>query len=385
MFWQQLDFLSENFDTKGCVFNWNGSFDSDKNKNVISLNVPAGATMFQKFFFFIARIRALRRIKKEMNIDISISHLEGADYVNILSRRKEMIVCWIHGTKKHDENIEGLLGWIRKKVLIPRLYLRSNKIVAVSEGIRSELIEEFALSRAKILVVPNGFDSGHIRQLSAVAIRTDLDRIFLVQDVIATHCRLARQKNLFALITVFAKVRERKNARLIILGDGDLKEKLLAHAIGLGLKCLTLWNGKDLTENADVYFLGHIDNPYPIISRSKLYLMTSMWEGFPLSLCEAMACEVPVVAADCYTGPREILAPTINESQPVKRPFILESGILMPLADSDNAIETWADTICDLLDDPRKLRSIGVSGSKRIMDFDLKKVQKAWISIINDA
>ena len=384
VFWQQLDFFSGHFDTVGCVFNWDGSFESDKNRNVISLNVPAGETVFQKFFFFIARIRALRRLKKEMSINISISHLEGADYINILSRRKELIVCWIHGTKKHDENIEGLLGWVRKKILIPTLYRRSDKMVTVSEGIRDELIEEFALSRNKISVVSNGFDSNHIRQLSSVSVPAQLEGIFQGVDVIATHCRLARQKNLLALITVFAKVREKRKARLIVLGDGELREKLLAHAISLRLKCLTSWNDKDYADDADVFFLGHFDNPYPMISRSKLYLMTSMWEGFPLSLCEAMACEVPVFAADCYTGPREILAPTINERQPVKRPFILESGVLMPLANSDIANEAWADTICKLLDDPNTLRTIGISGSKRIMDFDLTKIQNAWLKAIDN-
>jgi glycosyltransferase involved in cell wall biosynthesis len=326
----------------------------------------------------------LRKLKRKFNADVCVSHLEGADYVNILSNQNEKLVCWIHGTKRHDDNIEGVTGWIRKKMLIPILYKRSDILAVVSAGIRDELIEEYGLAQKKIVVVPNGFDSDRIRELASHPLDVGLEQIFRGDSVLVTHCRLARQKNLFALITIFSKVREKRNVKLLILGDGDLKQHLLSHAEGLGLNCYAWWKDANFSRSADVNFLGHIQNPYPFISRSALYVMTSSWEGFPLSLCEAMACSVPVIAADCYTGPREIIQPDLKQTQPIKDSIFTDLGILMPLAESDQANNIWSETICRLLDDREKLKVIGAGGARRILDFDLREIQKKWIAILNE-
>src|SRR5690349_10127928 len=95
VFHQQLSYLSKSTDVVGCVFNWDGSFESDKQDNIVSLNVPAGRSFIGKLYCFWKRCQALRRIKKQYGVQVSISHLEGADYVNILSRRSERIICWV--------------------------------------------------------------------------------------------------------------------------------------------------------------------------------------------------------------------------------------------------------------------------------------------------
>src|SRR5688572_32361440 len=119
VFRDQLQFYSQYYETKGCVFNFDDSFNDDKTPNIISLNVPAGSNFFSKLVCFCKRIIALRKLKKLYAFDFCISHLEGADYVNLLSRRKEKVICWIHGSRIFDENIEGVLGVIRKKIMIP--------------------------------------------------------------------------------------------------------------------------------------------------------------------------------------------------------------------------------------------------------------------------
>src|SRR5687767_2781547 len=98
VFRDQLHFFATHSNVIGCVFNWDDVFEDDRLPNIISLNVPAGNNMLSKIYCFLKRISALREIKKKNKIDFSISHLEGADYTNILSKRKEKIICWIHGT-----------------------------------------------------------------------------------------------------------------------------------------------------------------------------------------------------------------------------------------------------------------------------------------------
>src|SRR5260221_1784610 len=85
-FRQQLKYLSDSFEAIGCVFNWDGAFEEDKAANVVSLNVEGGVTWVDKTYHFVQRIIRLRELKRKNGIDISISHLEGADYVNLLSK-----------------------------------------------------------------------------------------------------------------------------------------------------------------------------------------------------------------------------------------------------------------------------------------------------------
>src|SRR5687767_12240918 len=105
----QLRFLSNHHQTLGCVFNWEDTFEDDRSYNIISLDIPAGKNIVTKIIFFWKRVFAVRKIKNDYNIDFSISHLEGADYINILSKRTEKVICWVHGTKKFDENIQGII------------------------------------------------------------------------------------------------------------------------------------------------------------------------------------------------------------------------------------------------------------------------------------
>jgi glycosyltransferase involved in cell wall biosynthesis len=384
VFHQQLKYLSDDFDVTGCVFNWDGAFGHEREMNIVSLEVPAGKTYLGKVWCFISRIRRLRKLKREKGVDVSISHLEGADYINILSRTHDKIFCWIHGTKKLDGNIEGSLGWLRRNVLMPVLYRRCDLLVSVSDSIRRELVLEFGVSKEKVKYIPNGFDFEVIKKLSHESVDARLFPILTGGNILVTHCRLSRQKNLESLLTIFAKVRANKNTKLLILGDGELREQLLQHAKGIGLRTFAFWKDQDLAANKDVYFLGYFDNPYSILAQSSVYLMTSSWEGFPLALCEAMVCGVAVLTADCFTGPREIVAPDFTDKQPVKKPVFLNTGVLMPLASAPDELEIWSQTVERLLDDRHLLTEVKTSAKKRILDFDISNIHKEWLKIIKE-
>jgi glycosyltransferase involved in cell wall biosynthesis len=383
VFRQQYVFYSKSFETVGCVFNWNGATPEDKNAGYISLDVPGGGNILSKSWHFIRRILELRRIKRKYGITHSISHLEGADYVNILSRQSEKTICWIHGTKKFDGQIRGNIGWLRKKILMPRLYTRS-VLVAVSEGIRRELINNLSINPHKISVMVNGFD------LDAIRTKQQERSMFPIADVTAegplliTHCRLAPQKNLEGLISIFASVRQLRKSKLIVIGDGPLREELTSTAIAKGLSVYRSWANDPMNTSYDLYFAGYMSNPYSALTKASIYLMTSAWEGFPLSLGEAMACGLPSVTTDCFTGPREIVAQDLTIRQPVSEPYLSGFGILMPLADSSDHIKMWSDIICRLIDDESLRKKYSDAGKIRMLQFDLGEIHKKWFELVNE-
>jgi glycosyltransferase involved in cell wall biosynthesis len=383
IFRQQVKFLSSFHNVTGCVFNWEGSFKEDRSNNIISLEVPAGKNVFQKVRYFIQRISRLNKIKKTYKIDVAISHLEGADYVNVFSRAGEKTICWLHGSKKHDQNISGIVGLLRAQLLMPWIYRKADRIVTVSRGIKQELINSISGIEGRTQVIYNGFQSDSILSLSEEQLDSDHQLVFK-NEIIVTHCRLSRQKNLRALVKVFYGLRKRYPAKLAIIGDGELRQELLTLCKELSLKAWTIWSGRPMDEASDVYFMGHQTNPFKFLRHSRIYVMTSDWEGFPLALCEAMVCGLPVVATDCFTGPREIISPELKENQPVSVAHYTAHGMLMPLVDEsdEHAISYWALELENVLQAEQFNSFKEGSGKERIKQFELSESMNQTVNLV---
>jgi glycosyltransferase involved in cell wall biosynthesis len=105
---------------------------------------------------------------------------------------------------------------------------------------------------------------------------------------------LKREKNQTLLIRSFARLRQARPARLMILGSGALEHELKDLARSLGVL-------------DDVIFVGFQANPWPHYASAELFALSSDYEGYPLVLVEAMLSGLPVVSTDCESGPREIL------------------------------------------------------------------------------
>lgn len=383
VFRDQFDYYSKHHNVIGCVFNWDHSFQEDRKLSIISLDVPAGRNVLTKVYFFWKRISRLKKIKEQFHVDIAISHLEGADYINILSRKREKVITWIHGTKQFDKNISGILGTLRKKIFIPLLYRHSDRVITVSYGIKEELIHYFSLLKRNIITVNNGISTADILFYSEKEISKDFLKLSNNYSILITHCRLAQQKNLTALLQIMASLPKDSNLKLVILGDGELRGTLLTQCSLLNLRSFSTWNNDQWTENFDVYFLGYQSNPYPYLKHAALYLMTSLWEGFPLSLCEALACGLPILAADCYTGPREILCPELPLGEPLLAPYISPYGVLMPIPNSNSQIDIWAETIITIIGDGELRSVLSTSAVKRVIDFDKSNVEDKWLKILS--
>jgi len=186
----------------------------------------------------------------------------------------------------------------RRKRLLPMLVRRyypwADSVVAVSNGVADDLAQLTTIPREDIRVIYNPIITPDLREKAKAPL---IDSWFGASQppVLLGVGRLDPAKDFQTLIRAFAAVRKRHRARLLILGEGRERPVLEALVTKLGLQ-------------EDVRISGFVTNPYPYMAQASLFVLSSRWEGLPGVLVEALFCGTPVVATDCQSGPREILA-----------------------------------------------------------------------------
>lgn len=179
-------------------------------------------------------------------------------------------------------------------LLMRWLYPHADGIIAVSDG-AAEVLSRFAsIPRQRITTVYNPYDLLTIQQRASLA----LDHPWFspgAPPVVLGIGRLTAQKDFASLISAFAQLRTQRSAKLMILGEGELRSDLQALADSLGLG----------TENFCLH--GFVDNPFAYLARCGVFVLSSRWEGLPNVLIQALGCGAPVVSTNCPSGPAEIL------------------------------------------------------------------------------
>ncbi|MBU6122869.1 glycosyltransferase [Hymenobacter siberiensis] len=357
---------------------------------VRSLGVPGGGSPIAKIQNFWLRVKRLRELKVELKCDIAVSHLEGADYVNLLSKGREKAVVLIQGSKVHDRNISGTVGWLRKTILMPWLYQRADKMVTVSRDIIPEMTDKFGVPRHKLSAINNSFEVESVRARSMEPLDDAIVAVYATGPILVTSGRLAIQKNQAPLLDIFAGLLKRQSAKLVFIGDGELRTSLVMHAFGLGLRVYQSWNEEEqLTPDYDVYFVGLQDNPFKYIQPAQLFVFPSGWEGFPLALGEAMTCGVACVTTDCPTGPREMLAPDSNApTVPLRKAEWTKFGVLMPMLTEPESLSAdiacWVNTLDQLLSDANARQRLGQAAQLRANDFTHQRIFAQWKELLDE-
>jgi glycosyltransferase involved in cell wall biosynthesis len=168
--------------------------------------------------------------------------------------------------------------------------------------------------------------------------------------------RLTRQKGFDLLLRAFARCcRARPEWSLAILGEGEERSRLEALAGELGVA-------------PRVMLPGAVPRPAEILRRADLFVLSSRFEGFPNALLEAMACGVASIAADCPSGPAEILDSG-------------RDGVLVPAEDTDALTEAMER----LMGDEAQRRALGVRATGVTQRFSLERVAGMWEALLAEA
>jgi glycosyltransferase involved in cell wall biosynthesis len=201
----------------------------------------------------------------------------------------------------HDGHLQR--GWsaVFLPGLVRRMYRQAEAIVAVSDGVADQLAGWSGLPRAQIVTIYNPVVTDQL-----IAGQSEpVDHPWFqpgMPPVIMSAGRLGRAKDHPTLIRAFARVRRARPARLVIFGEGKSKAKTARRIAALQALA------GELGVADDVALAGFVANPFAYMARAAVFALSSINEGLPGVLIQAMACGCPVVSTDCPSGPAEILA-----------------------------------------------------------------------------
>jgi glycosyltransferase involved in cell wall biosynthesis len=320
---------------------------------IINLKIRSRYVAILPELLFAINFSKLFTAIKRLNPDIIISVIRGC---NILVG---LTYYFLRPTGKiifrEASTLDGIIhesSWVKKKMWLLRMrlaYHRAHKVVANSNDTRDDLVKFKIVNPEKIDTIGNPVlpDDIYSLQKSSVYHRWIGNSQY---KIVLNVGRLQKVKNQSLLIQSFLEVyKSNQHARLLILGEGKEKDRLIDLAEHLGLR--------DVVE-----ILPFQQNPYPFYQAADIFVLSSEWEGFGNVIVEAMASGTPVISTDCHGGPK----------------MILEGGQYGCLVPPNNS-QALAEAIIHELNHPTDLEQIE-KARKRALEFSVSVIAKKYLA-----
>jgi glycosyltransferase involved in cell wall biosynthesis len=296
--------------------------------------------MMEKIAANRARISALGRALRETRPDVVISFMTETNVLTLLAtlRMKIPVIVTEHADPRKKCTPRA---W---KTLRRLSYRFASRVVSVSEGVD----EYFAwLPKGKRAVIPNPVDLSAIRSAAGDPLELPWPR------ALSAMGRLEIEKGFDVLVRAFARVADDfPDWGLVILGEGTKRPSLESWIAEL-----------DMAGRAQLP--GLLEDPFPTLKRSDVFVLSSRTESFGLALVEAMACSLPVIATECWHASPGIVRQGVD-------------GILVPGED----VEALAGAMTDLMGDEEKRRRLASEAVESVRRFDLGAVIQRWDELL---
>jgi glycosyltransferase involved in cell wall biosynthesis len=322
--------------------------------NVISLagllsRLPlvAGAKRRRALASIPALVAYLRRERPAALLSTSHSTNIAVALAGRLARTPTRIVLRIDSQLTRSPTLAGTRTQRRRERRARRYFPWADRLIAISEGVADDAARVTGVPRERITAIHNPVLSLALRERGA----DPVDDPWLAPDgppVILGVGRLVEQKDFPTLVRAFARLRARRSARLLILGEGPERAALERLVAELGLA-------------ADVRLRGRVPGAPAFMARAAVFVLSSAWEGFGRVLVEALAMGCPVVSTDCPSGPREILENGLY-------------GPLVPVGD-DAALAAAIESVLERPPERAALR-------KRAEDFSLERGVERYLAVL---
>lgn len=307
--------LKAAYDVQLVVFNTEGMIYDVSGVHLIDLQLGAVPGKVGKVLNVFRRVKRVRQLKKEFDIQITYSFGQTANIVNVLSKVKDVTWAGIRGYGALEDRRE--MSFVCK---------RADRMVSCTKVMEADIAARYPAKSSATLYNPCNLVE--IRQLAQASIQTEFEE-FLQRPgkTVVSMGRAHDVKGYWHLLKSVALIRQRgHNIKLMFIGAGDFSEyKELAEKLGM---------------QQDVLFTGVQKNPFALLARADVYALTSDSEGFPNALIEAMACGVPCVSVNCKTGPAEILQADYTKSENQSEVYHGDYGVLTPVLKGTKNLET---------------------------------------------
>ena len=336
-----------------------------------------GKTLIEKIFIFIKRIYSFYKINKKYEFDYVISFGMTANIINILVNKKGKTIITEHNVKSIENNIgKGISKLIYNYMynfFIKLLYNKADKIITVSKYIGKDLIKNYNIEENKIETIYNGVDDKKIEKLKLEPLSNEEYKIFK-NPVIINVGAISKQKGQWHLINIMSELKKFiPNIQLVILGQGRDYNKLYKLVQSLNLE-------------GCIHFMGVKSNPYKYMYNADIFVLTSLYEGFPNVLVEAMSVGLPIVSVDCKSGPKELLNEDIN-IEIINKYVLADYGVLVSgfFYNKNDCLESekiLTQAVLKIMNDNQLREYYRQKSKQRIKLFTAENMAKRYMDIL---
>lgn len=313
---------------------------------------------------FEYREENVARAKEKYHIHYSISFLDDMNFINIRTKKKDRVIVSARCTLSYFDPPRYASMYAMK-----RCFNDADAIVAVSDGVKYEMVSKFGVDPEKIVTIYNFIDQEDVRQKATMK---TADGCCENKKLIVNIGRLDKQKNQIRILRQFADLNaKRGDLRLLLIGSGEEENVIKEEIDRLGI-------GKDVGS------ISYCSNPFAYLSKAYMYVMASHYEGLPNAILEAMCLQIPVVAVDCLGGPRELLNDTSDYGEKIAGFKTCPRGILVEDAESDDGCLTYhlREAMEFMLDDHEYYIDVKKNESVFMQSYKNEDILRKWLDVI---
>lgn len=288
--------------------------------------------------------------KQENKHTVVLAFQSASVAIGVCRKYKIKVVCRL---SNHPSAVKYENSTLRKisEFIKPYTYKKADQVIGNSE----RLSEDFGkLIHKNVITVYNPIDFGQIEQAITEDIPEELKKEAKAYEgrLLITVGRITRQKDMQTLLKGYAASRAKNISMLWIVGEGGERDEI-SHLI----------TQLDLGEH--VHLLGYQSNVYKYLKYADLFVQTSLYEGCPNALIEAVAAGLPAIATDCLSGPEEVLLKG-------------QGGDLIPIGDAAKL----AECIDAYFANPEELRRKQLAAKEKLDRFKNETIMEQYINLL---
>ena len=363
--------LEADYDVTIVVFSMEDIAFDISNLKVINLDLKSRPGRLAKVINVLRRSRKLTKLQKNLNTDVSYSFGMTANIANALTGGAKKKICACHSFEE-----------IKNGRYMKLIGKKADLLFCCAKKMTDLAVKQYGFSNIETLWNP--CDTEEVREQSRKGNKEELTFFEEEKPVFVSMGREDEVKGFWHLLKAFRRVSESlPDAKLAVIGEGSFeKYKALA---------------RDLQIEERIWFTGLKKNPFPYLAKGKAYVLSSISEGLPNALVEALSLALPVISVNCLSGPAEILHENWQEAEEKKEYFEADYGILTPavsqtpdfqakwqnegkLIKLEKEEEILAEAMLRIATDEELCRHYKERGSCRAEDFSKEKYKKKLIA-----